>query len=75
MNKRGLVFCIQLLMVTLFVTGSAKAADWRFPLGLTYYSGCIDVVDRYEENLEAEGRWRVHFAICWIKSFKMKKRR
>jgi hypothetical protein len=55
MNKRGLVFCIQLLIAILFISSSAKAADWRFPLGLTYYSGCIDVVDRYEENLEVEG--------------------
>jgi len=28
MNKRGLVFCIQSLIVVLFISSSAKAADW-----------------------------------------------
>jgi hypothetical protein len=42
-------------MVTLFVSSSAKAADWRFPLGLTYASGFGDVMDIYEDNLKAEG--------------------
>lgn len=57
MRKIGLVFCIQLLMGMLFFSSSAKAADWRFPLGLTYVSGFGDVVDIYKENLEAEGYW------------------
>jgi hypothetical protein len=55
MKKRGLVFCIQFLMAILLISSSAKAADWRFPLGLTYVSGFEDVVDIYEDNLEAEG--------------------
>ena len=55
MKKKGLVFFIQLLMVILFVSSSAKAADWRFPLGLTYVSGFEDVGDIYENNIEAEG--------------------
>ena len=55
MKKRALFVCIQLVMVILFVTGSAKAADWRFPVGLTYISGFEDVVDTYKDNLEAEG--------------------
>ena len=55
MRKIGLVFCIQLLMVMLFFSNSAKAADWRFPVGLTYISGFGDVVDIYKGNLEAEG--------------------
>ncbi len=55
MKKRGLVFCIPLLMVILFVSSSAKAADWRFPLGPTFVSGIGDVVDIYEDNLQAEG--------------------
>ena len=64
MKKRGLVFCIQLLMVTLFLTGSAKGADWRFPLGLTYVSGFEDVIDIYEGNMEAEGYY-VYSADYW----------
>jgi len=55
MKKRCLVFCIQLLLVILFVSSSAKAADWRFPLGLTYVSGLEDVRDIYNQNIEAEG--------------------
>jgi len=55
MKKRVLFVCIQSVMVILFATGSAKAADWRFPLGFTYVSGFEDVVDNYEDNLEAEG--------------------
>ncbi len=55
MKKRGFVFCIQLLMVILFVSSSAKAADWRFPLILTYVSGLEDVWDIYKNNMEVEG--------------------
>ncbi len=55
MKKRGVDGCIQLLRVILFVSSSGEAADWRFPLGLTYTSGFGDVVDIYEDNLKAEG--------------------
>ena len=55
MKRRGLVFCMQLVMVMLFASSSALAADWRFPLGLTYVSGFEDVEDIYVDNLEAEG--------------------
>ena len=55
MKRRGLVSCMQLMMAILFASSSAMAADWRFPLGLTYVSGIEDVVDTYEDNLEAEG--------------------
>ena len=55
MKKRGLVFSIQLLMVILFVSSSARAADWRFPLVLTYVSGLEDVWDIYKNNMEVEG--------------------
>ena len=59
MKKGCLVFSLQLLMVILFVSSSAKAADWRFPLGLTYVSGLADVKDIYEANMEAEGYYVV----------------
>ena len=55
MKRRGLVSCMQLVMVILFASTPAMAADWRFPLGLTYASGIEDVVDTYEDNLEEEG--------------------
>ena len=64
MKKRVLVFCIQLVMVILFVSSSAKGADWRFPLGLTYVSGFEDVGDIYEGNMEAEGYY-VYSADYW----------
>jgi len=64
MKKAGLVCCIQLLMVLLFVSSSVKAADWRFPLGLTYVSGFEDVVGIYEDNMEAEGYY-VYSADYW----------
>lgn len=44
-----------LLMVVGFFIRPIEAADWRFPVGLTYINGFGDVVDLYEDNLEAEG--------------------
>ena len=55
MKRRGLVSCMQLVVVILFAGTPAMAADWRFPLGLSYASGFEDVVDIYDDNLEAEG--------------------
>jgi len=55
MRKRGLVFCIHLLMVILFASSYARAAGWRSPLGYAYVSGFREVLDIYEDNLEAEG--------------------
>lgn len=45
------------VMAVLFLAcvGSAEAGDWRFPVGLAYVSGMEDIVDQFEENLEAEG--------------------
>ncbi|MFQ5901459.1 MAG: hypothetical protein ACE5IH_07885 [Thermodesulfobacteriota bacterium] len=57
MRRGVLVFCIVLPIVGLFFSGSAKAADWRFPVGFTYISGIGDIADNYEDNLEAEGYW------------------
>ena len=54
MKKKDFVFCIKLLLPILFVSSSAMAADWRFPVGMTYISAFEDVVDIYEDNLEAE---------------------
>ena len=44
-----------LLMVVGFFIKPTYAADWRFPVGLTYINDFGDVVDIYEDNLEAEG--------------------
>lgn len=55
MKKLGIVICVQLLTILLFVSSIANAADWRFPLGLTYVNNFKDVFDIYENNLEAQG--------------------
>ena len=39
----------------LYGPGLAAAGEWRFPVGLTYVSGVGDIVDQYEDNLQAEG--------------------
>jgi hypothetical protein len=43
------------LAVLLLGFESAAAGQWRFPVGLTYISGVGDIVDQYEDNLQAEG--------------------
>ncbi|MFH2064224.1 MAG: outer membrane beta-barrel protein [Pseudomonadota bacterium] len=53
----GLGGCMTLVVLCLVicVSGSAEAQGWRFPIGLTGVTGYGDVVDLYEENLEAAG--------------------
>lgn len=53
--KRCLFIVGGLLFLASFFGGHCMAADWRFPVGLSYVSGFSDVVDLYEGNLEAEG--------------------
>jgi len=53
--KRWVAVCLQFVVVLLFASGSSNAAEWRFPLGLTYMSGFKDVVDLYKNNMEARG--------------------
>lgn len=60
--KRLLVFfqlncCIAfgILCFVACISGSAEAKGWRFPVGLTGVTGYGDVVDLYEDNLEAAG--------------------
>ena len=44
------------LIVMLSSAGLVQAGtDWRFPVGLTYVTGFNDILDRYKDNLEAEG--------------------
>lgn len=66
-----LVGCIALVIMCLVVgmRGSAEA-EWRFPVGLTGVTGYGDVVDLYEENLEAAGytaedSWNVPVGIAF----------
>jgi hypothetical protein len=53
--KRWVAVCLQFVVVLLFASGSSNAAEWRFPLGLTYVSGFKDVVDNYKNNLRERG--------------------
>ncbi len=55
MKQCGGFVCIFALMALFPVVTPAAAADWRFPVGLSYVSGITEVVDLYEDNLEAEG--------------------
>lgn len=54
MKKLCMFFCV-LFIGSLSIVESAKANEWRFPFGLGYASGLGDLVDIYEDNLEAEG--------------------
>ncbi len=44
-----------LAILMLVCAGAVEAGEWRFPVGLTYISGIDDIVDQYEDNLEADG--------------------
>ncbi|MGA1840651.1 MAG: hypothetical protein ACMUIU_08500 [bacterium] len=55
MNKKGMVVCFLVIVITVSFISSAIAADWRFPVALTYISGWSDVKDLYEDNLDTEG--------------------
>ncbi|MDY6969926.1 MAG: hypothetical protein SVR08_14890 [Spirochaetota bacterium] len=46
---------VSLVVAILVLKGDAIAKEWLFPLALSYVHGFSDVVDLYEENLEAEG--------------------
>jgi hypothetical protein len=54
MKKFILIFCA-MLITGAFFSSSIDAADWRFPVGLTYIDNIGEVVDLYVDNLEAEG--------------------
>ncbi len=53
MKKRDLL-CICLIAVLAFAGSLAEAADWRFPLGLTYLGGINDVKEVYDDNVKAK---------------------
>ena len=53
--KKLIVTSIQLFLGLLLVSSSANAADWRFPLGLTYAGNFSEVLDLHEDNLKAKG--------------------
>lgn len=55
MRKNVLVFGALFFVVMFFICSTARSADWRFPVGLSYINGFGDIADIHEENLEAEG--------------------
>ena len=63
--------CIGLVIFLLMIGMSTQAqAEWRFPVGITGVTGYGDVVDLYEENLEAQGytteeSWNVPVGIAF----------
>jgi len=53
MKKRW--FTCSYLIALLVLAGSlAEAADWRFPVGLTYFSGINKVKNLYDDNVKAK---------------------
>ncbi len=44
--------CVLVVLIGLLFNGVVEAADadWRFPVGLTYFTGLGDVVDNFKEN-------------------------
>jgi hypothetical protein len=52
--KRVLFYCV-CISLFLYASASAKAGEWRFPVGLSYISGIQDIKDLYTENLEHNG--------------------
>ena len=53
MKKRSF-FCIYVIALFVFAGSVAGAADWRFPLGLTYLGGINDIKDLYDDNVKAK---------------------
>jgi hypothetical protein len=51
--KRLMFYCCVAFLFLYVIP--AQAADWRFPLGLSYASGLSDVKDLHIKNLEVEG--------------------
>jgi hypothetical protein len=54
MRKIALVVMVAAVLC-LFGMGNAAAGEWRIPVGITYISGIGDIVDQYEDNLQADG--------------------
>jgi hypothetical protein len=53
--KRQLFCCICVLSFTIFTVSSARAAEWRFPIGLSFISGLTEISDLRYNNMEALG--------------------
>jgi len=53
--KRIPLAIMVLCVLCLIGFGHAAAGEWRIPVGLTYVSGIGDIVDQYEDNLQADG--------------------
>lgn len=48
MNKKVMVVCFLVIIITVFFVSAATAVDWRFPLALNYSTGWKDVEDLYD---------------------------
>lgn len=51
------VLCIGVVALAMIMAGygSTAAGEWRVPFGISYISGVGEIVDLYEDNLDAEG--------------------
>jgi hypothetical protein len=53
--KRIVVWIVALSAVLVIGLGTARADEWRNPLGIAYISGINDIIDQYKDNLQADG--------------------
>ncbi len=53
--KKILLSGVVCFSVLVFGLGSATANEWRIPVGVAFVSGMRDIIDQYEDNLQAEG--------------------
>lgn len=53
--KRILLSSVVFSVILVFGLGSVPANEWRIPVGLSYISGMGDILDQYEDNLQADG--------------------
>jgi len=56
MKKASFLLCM-LILLTMFLTGSAMAGGMRWPIGISYVNGFEDLTDQYEDNIKADGNW------------------
>lgn len=53
--KHNFIIVLTMLVCFLFITETSFAADWRFPINLTYANGMREVFDVHKESLENRG--------------------
>jgi len=55
MLKKSIGSFLMMVFILCIFSNSVQAGRWRLPVGLAYVNGLEEIVDLYEDNLEAEG--------------------